>query len=231
MSSKLPELKSFEAKSSLQHVFQELKDAIMMGEFAPGQKFRIDEFAQVFKTSHMPVREAINQLTIIGALESHPRRSASIVSFSPQRLDDLMDLRLAVEGRAIECAVEKVTAEDIATLTAFRAKMDQLLQSDTLNLKAYLRLNQQFHFSIYAIADNPQLMDVIELAWLRYGPMLNMLNGGSARDALLSGNDDHMEMIEGLRTHDAQRAKDALRSDLLDAASTICARSDELEAG
>lgn len=195
----------------------------MMGEFAPGQKFRIDEFAKIFNTSHMPVREALNQFVVIGALESHPRRSASIPLFSEKRLNDLIDLRLVIEGRAVELAVERITDEDIATLTAFRAQMDGLLRGPRMELKSYLRLNQQFHFRIYAISNNTQLMDMIELAWLRYGPMLNLLNGHDVQGTLRSGNDDHLEIIEGLRTCDADRSKRALNSDLIDAAKTIIA--------
>lgn len=221
--SDLPDLKTFNAKSSLQHVFDELKRAIMMGEFAPGRKFRIDDLAKIFNTSHMPVREALNQLVVVGALESPPRRSTSIPEFSKQRLAELIDLRLIIESHALELAADNVSEADIKELTEIQNQLAALLGEKDVNLPAYLKLNYEFHFQMYRRCGNSQLLDMIELAWLRYGPMLNLLANGSNPDplALQRGNRDHLKMIEGLRDKDMRSVKTALKSDLSDAASSI----------
>ena len=222
-SSDLPDLKIFQAKSSLQHVFDELKRAIMMGEFSPGRKFRIDDLAKIFNTSHMPVREALNQLVVVGALESPPRRSTSIPEFSEQRLSELIDLRLVIESYALELAADHLDEAAIEELTELQNGLAALLKQEEVNLPAYLKLNYEFHFQMYRRCGNSQLLDMIELAWLRYGPMLNLLANGSKPDplALQRGNRDHLKMIEGLRDRDLEAVKAALKSDLSDAATSI----------
>lgn len=213
-------LASISHGSVLDQVFGALKSAIVMGEFAPGQKLRIDELATTFGTSHMPVREALGQLVVLGALESPPRRSVFVPGLSPERLRDLMQLRVLLETRAIELAMGNVDAAAIARLGRLHSTMEDLLGRGTFDLGAYLKQNQQFHFALYEMSGNRELMNMIETAWLRYGPMLNLLR---ERASLGDGNADHLEIVEGLRGGDAGRAVAGLRSDLERAAAAISA--------
>ena len=211
-------LQAISQGSVLDQVFDALKSAIMMGEFKPLQKLRIDELATIFGTSHMPVREALGQLVVLGALESPPRRSVVVPDLSPSKLKDLMDLRVLLETHAIELAARAATPSTITRLESHHKAMADLLRRRSFNLSAYLRQNHEFHFTIYKMSGNAELMNMIETAWLRYGPMLNLLR---ERDFLSDGNDDHREMIEGLRSGDVDRAVAGLRSDLRRAAASI----------
>ena len=211
-------LPSVSRGSVLTQVFGALKSAIMMGEFAPGQKLRIDELATAFGTSHMPVREALGQLVVLGALESPPRRSVVVPGLSADKLRDLMELRILLETRAIELAMGNAGPAPIARLEKHHRTMAELLGRRTFNLGAYLEQDQQFHFALYEMSGNRELMNMIETAWLRYGPMLNLLR---ERASLGDGNADHLEIVEGLRGGDPDRAVKGLRSDLERAAAAI----------
>ena len=211
-------LPSISQGSVLDQVFDALKSAIMMGEFAPGQKLRIDELATAFGTSHMPVREALGQLVVLGALESPPRRSVFVPGLSADKLRDLMELRVLLETRAVELAMGRASAPDIARLEKLHRTMADLLARKSFNLGVYLKQNQQFHFALYEMSGNRELMNMIETAWLRYGPMLNLLR---ERAPLGDGNADHLEIVEGLRGGDPGRAVEGLRSDLERAAGAI----------
>ena len=173
-------LETISQGSVLTQVFGALKSAIMMGEFAPGQKLRIDELATAFGTSHMPVREALGQLVVLGALESPPRRSVVVPGLSADKLRDLMELRVLLETRAIELAMGNAGPAPIARLEKHHRTMAELLGRRTFNLGAYLEQNQQFHFALYEMSGNRELMNMIETAWLRYGPMLNLLRERSS---------------------------------------------------
>ncbi|WP_308917018.1 GntR family transcriptional regulator [Jannaschia sp. LMIT008] len=204
--------------SVLGQVFDSLKSAIMMGEFEPSQKLRIDELADAFGTSHMPVREALGQLVVLGALESPPRRSVHVPKLSVEKLTDLMELRLLLETRAVELAAEAATPALIARLKKHHRGMGDLLERKALNLSAYLKLNYEFHFAIYEASGNAELIDMIETIWLRYGPMLNLLR---EKAWLGEGNQDHAEMIEGLERGDRARLQRGLQSDLNRAMNAI----------
>ena len=204
--------------SVLSEVYERLKSSVMMGEFEPGQKIRLDETARRFDVSHMPVRESLNRLVVLGALEKPPNRSVRVPDFSARRLDELMTIRIALEGRAVRDAAERASSADIALLTGLRAEMDRVLRAPELDVKRYLRMNYHFHFALYRVAENEQLLEMIEAAWLRYGPMLGLLGSGRT---LEGGHRDHLEMIEGLREGDADRVALALEKDLATAAQAI----------
>lgn len=204
--------------SVLTSVYGRLKAAIMMGEFEPGQKIRLDETAQRYGVSHMPVRESLNRLVVFGALEKPPHRSVRVPDFSSRRLDELMEVRIALEGFAAREAARRAGSADIASLTGLRAEMDEVLRISEPDVKRYLGMNYRFHFALYRIADNEQLLDMIEAAWMRYGPMLGLLGSGRT---LEGGHQDHLDMIEGLRARDGDRVAKALASDLAGAAAAI----------
>ena len=211
-----PSLATFEAKSGLAHVFDELKQAIMTGELEPGQKVRIDEYARIFGVSHMPVREALNQLAVMGALVSEPRRSTRVPEFSQRRLHELMATRRVLEGFA--CREACLDEHDTAALESLIAQMDRTLSAKSVNAKRFLRLNQEFHFTIYEMSGNRELMALIEVAWLRYGPMLSLLRTSVG---LREGQEHHRLMLEGLKTRDADKLVAGLEADLSRAADAI----------
>ena len=217
-----PSLATFEAKSGLAHVFDELKHAIMTGELEPGQKVRIDEYARIFGVSHMPVREALNQLAVMGALVAQPRRSTRVPEFSERRLNELMAARRVLEGFA--CREACRAKRDTSALDNLIGQMDRVLAAKSVNAKRFLRLNQEFHFSIYEMSGNRELMALIEVAWLRYGPMLSLLRTSIG---LREGQEHHRIMLEGLRASDPDMLVEGLEADLSRAAEAISSLSRE----
>ena len=129
-----------------------------------------------------------------------------------------MELRVLLEARAVEMAAQNVSSAVLAKLEKQHRAMEDLLARDRFDLRAYLKHNHRFHFAIYEMAGNVELMNMIETTWLRYGPMLNLLR---ERAALGDGNADHLEMVDGLRAGDGRRAVEGLRSDLQRAAAAI----------
>ena len=57
-------------------VYQVLRTEILSGKLAPGQRLSLEEFAQHFKVSITPVRDALRQLAADGLVEPHSRRGA-----------------------------------------------------------------------------------------------------------------------------------------------------------
>ena len=65
-----------------ERVYLALRDQLMRGGFEPGQKLKIAELAEAFGTSAMPVREALNRLTVERALETLPSRTVCVPALS-----------------------------------------------------------------------------------------------------------------------------------------------------
>ncbi|WP_083595583.1 FCD domain-containing protein [Donghicola eburneus] len=86
------------------------------------------------------------------------------------------------------------------------------------DLKAYLRANQRFHFALYSGSGNPEMLDMIELLWMRYGPLMNIVRSGVLSE---TGGSHHSAIIQAVRSEDPAAARDALCADLTDAAIPI----------
>lgn len=218
MPTKLPSLRPRQTNSDLEHVYNELKRSIMMAEFSPGQKLKLDELATAFGTSHMPVREALNRLVMARALQSAPRRSTFIPDASVERLRNLLTLRTDLEGKAVAMTVARKDPDLADQLAQINGRMDVEAARGVRGTRAYLQLNHRFHFSLYERCGNPELVDLIELLWMRYGPLLNILR---TTPMSFSGHRHHAPIISAVRNGDAEAAVENLVADLEEAGNAI----------
>ena len=78
-----------ERETIQERVYSALREKLMRGGFAPGQKLKLAELARAFGVSAMPVREALNRLTAERALESLPNRTVRVPQLSRESLQEL----------------------------------------------------------------------------------------------------------------------------------------------
>lgn len=196
-------------------VYQQLRNALMAGNFDPGQTLTIASLAETFGTSNMPVREALRRLAAENALEVAPNGSARIPAVTIARLDDLCRARIAVEGLATELGAPRLTPSDIDTLE--RTAREQHSIGRNSNVYELMARNQQFHFTIYRASGSEVLLQLIETLWLRFGPYMRMLSA-SVEPRMRSGEIDpadlHLPIIEALKAGDFARARDGVVADI-----------------
>ena len=212
-------LPAFEARrpiSDLEYIYDALKQSCMIGEFEPGQKITLPQLATAFGTSQMPIREATNRLVAAKAMEAPPRRSLRIPLATVASLDSLLVLRLLLECEAARLAAREPNPDLADRMDQINSGMAVLARSD--DLKSYLRKNQAFHFTLYEASGNPDMIDLIELLWMRYGPMMSIVRSGVLSG---SGYTHHAAVIKAVRDGNAEAAARAIRADLVDAAGAI----------
>ncbi len=195
-----------------ERAYRRICDLILDGEIAPGQVITIQNLAEAFGVSAMPVREALKRLTAAGALSLITGRSIGIPRLSLERLADLRRVRLSVEGLATEWAAELIEPNELARLRKQCALLSRASTAE--NVRDYLRANRAFHFIIYNAARSPTLAAMIETLWLQIGPYLNLLRGSGN---YVASNATHQAIFEALAAHDAKAASKALRADINDA--------------
>lgn len=216
--SRLPELNTRVSVSDLEHVYSELKQAVMMGEFEPGQKLKLAELAEAFGTSQMPVREALGRLASAGALVATQRRSMVVPPADFARLRSILSLRIDLEGKSVRLAMQGGREGLLDRLTRTNAIMDVEAARPNPSIKAYLAANHAFHFAIYRASGNSDLVDLIEILWMRYGPLLNLLRRS---DVAFFWHARHAELINAVKVDDPDAAVAALTADLEEAATLI----------
>jgi len=198
------------ARDTLQErVYRQVSDLILDGEIAPGQLVTIQSLAEAFGVSTMPVREALKRLTAAGALTLVTGRSMGIPKLSLDRLADLKNVRVEIEGLAAEWAARSIGDDDLGRLREECAHMDAAVR--TGDVKAYLRGNRAFHFTIYRATRSPALIGVIEALWLQISPYFNLLHGSGN---YVSANLRHRTLLQALERRDGDAARAAMAADI-----------------
>jgi DNA-binding GntR family transcriptional regulator len=198
------------ARDTLQErVYDRLASLILDGDIPPGRLVTIKSLADAFGVSTMPVREALKRLTASNALTVVSGRTIGVPPITLERLTDLRNVRLEIEGAATAWAAQRIGPDSLAALEHDLAQMDQAITSGETT--AYLRANRSFHFTIYRASGSPVSVALIESLWLQISPYFNLLQGSGN---YVSANSSHRIAVDALRRGDAASARAAIRADI-----------------
>src|SRR5680860_567410 len=95
-----------------------IRAAILDGRLAPGESLRETQLAESLGTSRTPIREALIMLEREGLVQGAPNRGSTVRRFDQDELEDLYNIRAALEGHAARQAAERLDDTAIAALEA-----------------------------------------------------------------------------------------------------------------
>jgi DNA-binding GntR family transcriptional regulator len=209
----LPVLKPIANITLREQVTQSVRNALMNGNFQPGQVVTVKAISTMLGASVMPAREAMNRLIAEGALELRPNRSVIVPLLSRQDFDELTELRCHIECLAAVQAVERILPTHIAQLKQMDAAMRSEIDAD-----AYLNANFQFHFLIYRLGASTFVLSIIEKLWVRAGPLIRF---GLGDIDFTDSRRLHALMIKSLEKKDKEGLRQAILVDISVAAQAI----------
>jgi DNA-binding GntR family transcriptional regulator len=192
--------------------YDSLKDRLVTGGFAPGDKLTVRAVAGALGVSTTPARDAINRLIADGNLVNAGLKTVIVPVLEPKVLDEITAIRFTLEGLAAETGTPHASKADVERLEKFQIKINAGL--DASKYGDALKYNRDFHFLIYGLSGMPRLVAMIESLWLRIGPSLNCLYPDFAISR--RGVSNHIKAIKGLRTKDAAAVRGAIESDIKD---------------
>lgn len=177
------------AITAAQKAYEEIKRRISDGALAEGAPIRQDEIAAVIGVSKIPVREALTRLESEGLVVLTPNAGATVATLTVSDYIEMLDMRLALECRALELAVPNMASSDIAKarelLNAYDQAMTQAEWSD---------LNMSFHGCLYAPANRPRLVAMIRSVQDHMGRMLRLRVSGAAGHA--RSHNEHVQILD-----------------------------------
>ncbi|WP_068875935.1 GntR family transcriptional regulator [Phenylobacterium sp. CCH9-H3] len=197
-----------------------LRDLILSGELAPGQ--RLQELAVVdrLNVSRTPVRAALARLQEEGLVEAVPSGGYAVRAFSEEEVDEAIELRGVLEGLAARLAAEKGAApERLAPLKACLAEIDAVLGATRLSeadFERYVELNERFHARLTALADSPMVAQQIARAYALpfaspSGFVMAQAAQPQARHILAVAQDQHRCVLEAVERREGARAEAIMR--------------------
>ncbi len=194
-------------------ILQRCRWLLLGGHVVPGQKLPLRPLAEEFNTSLMPVRDALNRLVADGALELSSSRTIRVPEMTGDRLLELHEIRRALEGMAAEQATHHISNTAIDRAAQLIGEMEAALAAGDFD--GYIRNHYSFHFTIYAAANRPTLLGMIEVLWLQVGPWFRQ--GIERASAMrIDANTCHDRVIGALRARDATGVRAAIEEDIFD---------------
>jgi len=193
MASQLPRT----VKSTL---VEELRDAIILGEYIPGQHLRLDDIAARFDISTMPVREALRDLEAGGLVTIFPHRGAVVTQLSADDLIDIYEIRATLEEMATRLAVPNMGEATFAQLELFIEQMDNHLGE----LATLVKLNHNFHNTLYCASGRRHLCELTST--LRHRTQHYLHAFISHLGGMPMAQVEHRAIIDASRNRDANRA-------------------------
>ena len=180
-----------------------IRDRIVRGEFAPGDRLVERVLAEELGVSRVPVREALNLLKGEGLVQDVPRRGVIVTMLSREDLDDLFEVREALEVQSARLACLRATDAEIAALAEIAQQAEAAYAHQDLD--GLSDLNEAFHDAIPRLAHNRILGTTLEplegrLHWV-------LRQNRSPRTLM----DEHNELVDAVSARDPERAEQIAR--------------------
>jgi len=205
----MPEFSMLEYENLNSAVYGKLCDALIRGQFQPGDRLKIRDLAEQFGTSVTPIRDAILRLVNDEAIIFRSPRDIRIPGMGESRYKEIRAIRIRLEGLAAETAAQVATSADIAALEDILRENEQAIANGD-RLKG-TELNQAFHFMLPKIARLPLLNGILRRLWLQMGPHISHVYIEGGRTMI----DNHYPVIDALKRHDPSAASMAIVNDIL----------------
>ena len=141
-------------------IFELLRDRILNEEYVNGQKLNELNLASELKISRTPIREALKQLELEGLVESIPNKGVYVKGFSARDIDDMLEIRIALEGLAIQFAIERMDEEHLNRIKDIYELMEfYTLKKDQEKIND---LNILYHEAIYQATQSTYFVQLLK---------------------------------------------------------------------
>ena len=194
-----------------------LRERILRGEFPDGEPLRQDAIAEELGVSRIPVREALRQLEAEGLVTFNPHRGAVVSTMSLAEIEEIFELRAEIECDVLRRAIPNMTKEDDARATDVLDAFDLALKNGDVASSG--SLNWQFHSTLYAAANRPVTLGVVNKLHQhsdKYMRMLIVLTHAESR-----ARQEHRAIAAATRKRDTKKAIGLLREHILAAGRSL----------
>ena len=183
-------------------VFMTLRKQILRGELKPGERLMEIALAKKLGVSRTPIREAIRMLEHEELVVMIPRRGAHVADISRQELNDVLEVRMALEVLAARKACARMTPEEIAELDAAESRFEALVSTEDVDINELGEADEQFHDVIYRATQNRRLIQLLNnLREQMYRFRVEYLKDPGVRRELIL---EHSGMIRAFREKDVE---------------------------
>lgn len=187
-------------------VAQAIRTMIVDGVVAPGERLSENLLAAELGVSTTPVREAIGLLRQEGLVTVQPQSGTYVFKLKPGELNQLCELRFALEPAAVELALADPHSTLAADLQDIVRRMGKAQAEG--QVAGYLALDTLFHATIIAASGNPYMLNAYGLIASKMAALRNRL--GNDPHHMEKSMREHGEIADAIDRGDSKRARQIL---------------------
>ncbi|MFC8427042.1 GntR family transcriptional regulator [Streptomyces sp. NPDC057253] len=193
-----------------QHALAQLRQAILHGEMAPAQRLVENELAEQFGVTRASIRAALIDLEAQGLVERILNRGSRVRVVTVEEAVAITECRMVLEGLCAAKAATLASDEQLAELTELGTAMTKAVADG--EPVTYSELNQELHAKVREFSGQRTAVDLLERlnAQLVRHRFQLALRPGRPQHSL----NEHLAMIEAIRSRDPQAAEQAVRAHL-----------------
>lgn len=191
-------------------VFNTLRNAILRGDLKPGERLMEMHLANELGVSRTPIREAIRMLEQEGLAITIPRKGAQVAKMTEKDLQDVLEIRDALDELSATRACENMSDAILEDLT--QAEKDFEIAVRGGYVRKIAEADENFHGVIYKAANNPKLASIVQnLREQMYRYRYEYIKDSAVYSQLVQ---EHKAIVDGLKRRDKEAVKGYMHTHL-----------------
>jgi DNA-binding GntR family transcriptional regulator len=195
-----------ENKSLTSLIFDKIREDILNGRYLTGDKLVEIKLADELGVSRTPVREALKQLELDGLVDNIPNRGVVVKGISQDDIDDILTIRLCIEGLVGQWAAERILDEEVKELEEIFDLME--FYTSKGDIDKIFDLNTKFHETLYKATKSRYLEGVLKDFQLFIKSSRN--NSLKTEGRLLTALEEHRNILDAIKQHDLEKTRNSL---------------------
>lgn len=211
MAGKLEQIDKHESSNLSGSIVATLKDQILHWRYPPEHRLTEADLCKQFNVSRSPVREALRILSTDGFVKRMPNRSYRVKQYNLQEIEELYDVRLALELFVVEHLAQR-SAPLPDDIVALKRTWTSLLNSSSKNDEELARLDTQFHETLAQAGGNKSLLHQLRAINERL-MLFRIIDFGSTQRAASTCR-QHLDILKCIVAKDAAGARRAMQKNI-----------------
>ncbi len=195
-----------ENKSLTSLIFDRIREDILNGRYLTGDKLVEIKLADELGVSRTPVREALKQLELDGLVDNIPNRGVVVKGISQDDIDDILTIRLCIEGLVGQWAAERILDEEVKELEEIFDLME--FYTSKGDVDKIFELNTKFHETLYKATKSRYLEGVLKDFQLFIKSSRN--NSLKTAGRLFTALEEHRNILDAIKNHDRESTRNSL---------------------
>jgi len=206
------------------YCYKKLRDSIIHGDFAPGEKLQISKLRAILSVGPTPIREALSRLTSSGLIYAEDNKGFRVKSVSEEEIRDIYSTFRKIEILALSQAID---LGDVSWEATILASLHKLSLIEKINPAAdsliWLQHNYEFHYSLIVGCNSPCLLKIREDLYQlfdRYCHLSFLIN----KHSLILNHKNHCDIAKAVIGRNKELACKLMTSHLENSLEQVVAR-------